>query len=72
MGLFQPTEVYWKDKPRLDGLGALSHKQCNSMLSIHFIIPNMTDKGQAATPKLANGPHYQPPLSQIQSQVDAF
>jgi hypothetical protein len=42
------------------------------MCRIHFILPNMTDKGQAAIPKLANVAHYQTSLSQIWLQVDAF
>jgi hypothetical protein len=68
----QPTEAYWKDKSRLDGLGAFSHERWNSMPRIHFILPNMTHKRQAATPKMAKVPHYQSSLSQIWSQVDAF
>jgi hypothetical protein len=68
----QRTQAYWKDKPRLDGLGAFSHEQWNLMRRIHFILPHMTDKGQAETPKLANVPHYQTSLSQIRSQVDPF
>jgi hypothetical protein len=41
------------------------------MRCVHFILPNMTDKGQAATPKQATLPHYQTSLSHIQSQVDS-
>jgi hypothetical protein len=68
----QLAEAYLKDKPSLDGLGAISHERWNLMRRIHFILPNMTDKGQAATPKMANVPHYQSSLSQIRSQVGAF
>jgi hypothetical protein len=32
----------------------------------------MKDKGQAASPKLANVPHYQTSLLQIWSQIDYF
>ncbi len=42
------------------------------MRCIHFILPNITEKGQATTPKQANIPHYQTSLFHIQSQVDSF
>ncbi len=75
VGHYQPdhvTQAYWKDKPRLDGLGAFRHQRWNSMCCVHFILPNMTDKGKAAIPKLANVPHYQTSLSQIRLQADSF
>jgi hypothetical protein len=37
----------------------LSHERWDPMKCIHFVIPNMTEKGQACTPKKANVPHYQ-------------
>jgi hypothetical protein len=68
----QPSPAYWKDKTRLDGLGAFSHERWNSMRCIHFILPNMNDKGQAATPKQATVPHYQMSISHIHPQLDSF
>jgi hypothetical protein len=69
----QPSTAYWKDKMRLDGLGAFSHERWKSMRCIHFILPNMSDyKGQAATPKQATVPHYQTSLSHLRSQVESF
>jgi hypothetical protein len=41
----QPSTGSWKDKTRLDGLDAYSHEGWKSMRCIHFILPNMTEKG---------------------------
>jgi hypothetical protein len=68
----QPSTAYWKDKTRLDSLGAFSHKRWKLMRCIHFILPNMLDKGQAATPKQATVPHYQTSLSHLRSEVESF
>jgi hypothetical protein len=61
----QLAEVDWKDKPQLDGLGAFSHERWDAVGCIHFILPNMIDEGQAATPKQASVPHYQSSLLHI-------
>jgi hypothetical protein len=42
------------------------------MRCIHFILPNMTHLGQAATPKQASVPHYQTALAQIQLEINLF
>jgi hypothetical protein len=68
----QPTDKYWKDKNHLDGLGAFNHKRWNTMRCIHFILPNLNDHGQAATPKQASVPHYQTTQAQIQLEIDSF
>ena len=51
MGLLyeEPNSTYWDQKLKLDGLGAFSHERWGSMECIHFILPNMTSHGQAAT-----------------------
>jgi hypothetical protein len=68
----EPTSSYWETKSKLDGLGAFSHERWGSMECIHFILPNMTSHGQAATPKQANLPHYQTSLEHIKSQIASF
>ena len=42
------------------------------MKCIHFVLPNMTEKGQACTPKQANVPHYQTTLETTQLKMDSF
>ena len=61
----QPTDGYWPDKNRLDKLGAFSMERWHKMGCIHFILPNMSDLGQAATPKQANVPHHQTTLATV-------
>jgi hypothetical protein len=56
----------------LDELGVFSHERWKKIRCIHFILPNMNDKGQAATPKTARVPHFQTSLSEIQRQVASF
>ena len=68
----EPTDTYWENKTKLDGLGAFSHERWGSMACIHFILPNMTLHGQAATPKQANLPHYQASLDHINSQIACY
>jgi hypothetical protein len=61
----KPSVTYWKDKTRLDSLGAFSNEHWNKMKCIHFILPNMLETGQAPTPKQASVPHYQRSFAQI-------
>jgi hypothetical protein len=68
----EPMESYWKDKNRLDDVGAFNNERWDQMACIHFIVPNMTNNGQAATPKTARVPHYQTALSKMQLEVEAF
>jgi hypothetical protein len=68
----EPKKAYWKEKTRLDELGVFSHERWKKIRCIHFILPNMNDKGQAATPKTARVPHFQTSLSEIQRQVASF
>ena len=68
----EPNSTYWDQKLKLDGLGAFSHERWGSMKCIHFILPNMTSHGQAATPKQANLPHYQTSYEHIKAQVASF
>jgi hypothetical protein len=42
------------------------------MACIHFILPNMSVKGQAATPKTARVPHYQCTLIDVQTKINDF
>ncbi len=35
-------------------------------------MPHLTKTGQASTPKTAQVPHYQPPLAEIQSEIDDY
>ena len=68
----EPSQSYWKEKGRLDELGVFSHERWKQMRCIHFILPNMTDNGQATTPKTARVPHFQTSLSEIKRQVASF
>jgi hypothetical protein len=68
----EPMELYWKDKNWLDDLRAFNNKCWDKMACIHIILPNMTDKGQAATPKTARVPHYQTTIFEMQLEIDAF
>jgi hypothetical protein len=68
----EPVESYWEDKNCLDNLGPFANERWQKMVCIHFILPNMTDKGQAATPKTARVPHYQSSLFEVQSKIDTF
>jgi hypothetical protein len=42
------------------------------MRCIHFILPNMTQSGQAPMPKQASVPHYQISLCQIESEIESY
>jgi hypothetical protein len=42
------------------------------MRCIHFILSNMTDKGQASIVWTARIPHYQTPLSEMQHKIASF
>jgi hypothetical protein len=68
----EPLESYWKDKNRLDALGAFDHDRWDKMRCIHFIMPNLTKTGQASTPKTARVPHYQTPLAEMQLEIDNY
>jgi hypothetical protein len=61
----EPSAAYWKNKNQLD--------QCwKKMKCIHFILPNLLEIGQAATPKQASVPHYQTTLAQIKLEIKSF
>jgi hypothetical protein len=68
----EPIESYWEDKNCLDNLGPFHNKRWQKMVCIHFILRNMTAKGQAATPRIAWVPHYQSSLFEVQSKIDSF
>jgi hypothetical protein len=68
----QPMEEYWLDKNRLDKLGSFSKERWHKMRCIHFILPNMSDLGQASTPKQANVPHHQTTLAKVQLAITSF
>jgi hypothetical protein len=68
----QPMDDYWLDKNRLDKLGSFSMERWNKMRCIHFILPNMTELGQAATPKQANVPHHQTTLATVRLAVESY
>jgi hypothetical protein len=68
----EPSESYWEDKNRLDNLGPFHNERWQKMVCIHFILPNMTARGQAATPRTARVPHYHSTLLEVQSKVDSF
>jgi hypothetical protein len=61
----EPSVAYWKDKNRLNNLGAFSNECRKKMKCIHFILPNMLEMGQATTSKQATVPHYQTTLAKI-------
>jgi hypothetical protein len=42
------------------------------MRCIHFILPNMMDKGQASIVRTPREPHYQTPLSEMQREIASF
>jgi hypothetical protein len=68
----EPMDCYWTDKNRLDDLGPYNSERWDKMRCIHFILPNMTHTGQAATPRTARVPHYQTTLLEMKAEVAAF
>jgi hypothetical protein len=68
----EPSKSYWEKKKRLDDLGAFSYERWEEMDCIHFILPNMGENGQACTVRTARVPHFQTPLSKMESEVASF
>jgi hypothetical protein len=68
----EPGEAYWKDKNWVDNSGAFNNEGWDKMSCIHFILPSMMDKGQAAAPKTARVPHYQTTIFEMQLEIESF
>jgi hypothetical protein len=68
----EPSKSYWGKKNQLDALGPFSHEQWKDMSCIHFILPNMTEHGQACTVQTARVPHFQTPIAKMRSEVHSF
>jgi hypothetical protein len=64
----EASVMYWSMKIRLDALGVFNHKRWNEMVCIHFILPNMSETGQACTVRT----HFQTPLLRMRSEIANF